>query len=150
MKIPFDLEGFPLLIKTDSTFGSDDEIFVELHDKEDENSFFYLKLRWSLSDIQFALENCINTWTDLPTQPPNDVDKTWMFTKTSTALNISCNGVELLNYVFSDSGNSDCVSYWSRDVGYIRFPEQDKASDQYLAQPTGTSNTQLPQISNLQ
>ena len=76
--------------------------------------------------------------TDLPVQPPDEVDKIWTIRKTATILSIECNGVEVLNYQFSDSSDSRCVSQWG---GYVEkkilFHLTDTASDSYRAMPTG-------------
>ena len=84
--------------------------------------------------IKYRINFC-NTWTDLPTQPPDEVDKIWTFNKTSTALIISCNGVEVLNYVFSDTSNDDCVPRWSRDVEKIQFAATSDTASDYYKQP---------------
>ena len=96
--IPFDLENTPLQIKTDSTTGSTDYIEVWLYDSNYIGRVF-VKFH---SPIQYHIDHC-QSWIDLPTQPPDDVNKIWTFTKTDTAFIISCNGVEVLSYVFSDS-----------------------------------------------
>eukprot|EP00116_Pleurobrachia_bachei_P010051 sb/3470313/ len=68
------------------------------------------------SSIQYIIQHCNwGNWTALPVQPGDEVDKTWTIRKTNTTLNIECNGVEVLNYQFSDSNDSDCeilVSDW--------------------------------------
>ena len=93
------------------------------------------------SPVQYFVGIC-TAWNTLPTQPPTDFDKTWTFTKTSTAFNISCNGVELLTYAFDDSG--DCLTTWSRDVEYIFFHfSYDSASDSYRTKISGKIYTGL-------
>ena len=87
--------------------------------------------------FKYWMGYCQPSWTPLSTQPPDDVDKTWTFTKTSTAFIISCNGVEVLNYVFSDSSESNCASKWSQDIVYVKFASYDEASDYYYKLPAG-------------
>eukprot|EP00116_Pleurobrachia_bachei_P006279 sb/3466541/ len=76
--------------------------------------------------------------TDLPVQPPVEVEKVWKFTKTETALIITCNNVEVLNYLFADSLDSSCVQKWGGDVvKEIKFDSgSDTASDFYRAEWT--------------
>ena len=128
--MPFDLEGTPLQIKTDSAAGSDDEIRVYMHDLQ---GTFITQFRVHFSTkMEYYVGSCMTYNTYFPTQPPDDVDKIWKFTKTSTAFIMSCNGVEVLNYVFSESSYGDCVQYWSRDVEKIKFhANSDTASDYY-------------------
>ena len=76
---------------------------------------------------------CNQGYTDLPVQPPVEVDKLWTITKTETALIITCNDVEVLNYLFADSSKSNCVTQWDRDVEQIMYHDGDKASDFYRA-----------------
>ena len=53
--------------------------------------------------MQFKLSaKCTDGWTDLPMQPPVEVDKTWTITKTDAAYIITCNDVEALNFLFTD------------------------------------------------
>ena len=68
----------------------------------------------------------------MPVQPPVEIDKIWMITKTETALIITCNGVEVLNYLFADSLDTNCGPTWGKDVEQILFSSpQDTASDFY-------------------
>ena len=140
--IPFDLESTPLQIKTDSTTGSDDEINVLLYEAGTKIiAGFYVKFSQTM---QYSIRYCSSiAWTDLPTQPPDDVDKIWTFTKTSTAFIISCNGVEVLNYVFSDSSNSDCVPNWSRDVEKIGFYTWNEFAPYYYIGPISKSGKKV-------
>ena len=60
-----------------------------------------------------------NNWTPFPVSLPTEQDKIWTFTKTPTSLKIECNGVEVLDYVFSESDKSSCVEMMSQDVETI-------------------------------
>ena len=129
--IPFDLESTSLQIKTNSADGSFDRVNVFTKDGQ-KSKFGTIAIQFS-SPIRYKVHPCSSeeSYTKyetlphvLPTQPPDDVEKIWTFTKTSTALIISCNGVEVLNYVFSDSSFSDCVPLWSRDTEYIYFNKE--------------------------
>ena len=85
----------------------------------------------SVQPMQYVISYCIS-WTDLPVQPPVEVEKTWTITKTDTAIIITCNNVEVLNYLFADSSNSNCVSLVrGGNVEKIRFNNGDTASDFY-------------------
>eukprot|EP00116_Pleurobrachia_bachei_P015852 sb/3476114/ len=72
------------------------------------------------SPIKFWMINCNSengnvesaNYEDFPVQPPDEVDKIWTFTKTDSALIVTCNGVEVLNYEFATSEFTDCVPKW--------------------------------------
>eukprot|EP00116_Pleurobrachia_bachei_P013957 sb/3474219/ len=73
---------------------------------------------------------------DLPVKPPVIAEKIWTITKTETTLIIRCNNVEVLNYLFADSFDTQCVTKFGGDVvGKIRFWKTDTASDFYRAVP---------------
>nr|AFK75462.1 putative secretory peptide-52 [Pleurobrachia bachei] len=130
--IPWDLEATRLQIKTDSTVGNFDWIMVNMYDK-DSSYIGNVALTFS-STMKYYIGSCTNSWTDLPVQPPVEVEKIWMITKTETAIIITCNNVEVLNYLFADSSNSKCVTRWGGDVvEEIQFHSWDNATDFYRA-----------------
>eukprot|EP00116_Pleurobrachia_bachei_P011118 sb/3471380/ len=139
--IPWDLEATPLQIKTDSTLGSTDEIRVGMYGKDGYISFVSVKFS---SAMQYYIGYCANSRKDLPVQPPGEVDKIWTITKTEPALIITCNDVEVLNYLFSDSSRSDCVPTWGGDVvEKIQFPSYDTASDFYRSERANCQKDEL-------
>eukprot|EP00116_Pleurobrachia_bachei_P007423 sb/3467685/ len=131
---PWDLEGTPLQIKTDSVAGSDEEVKMNTFEKD--GSFIASVFVKFSSPYQYKIGYC-NFETDLPVQPPEEVEKIWTFVKTDTAFIISCNDVEVLNYLFAiaDSPINNCVNRWSGDiVGMIQIDDDtDTASDFYRA-----------------
>ena len=132
--IPWDLEGTPLQIKTDSALDSDEEIGVVMYDKDGSFiSSFGVKFFSKTSTVRYYVSYCTSNMPDLPVQPPVEEDKIWTITKTETALIITCNGVEVLNYLFADSSDSKCVPAWGGDVEEIYFRLDDRASDFYRA-----------------
>ena len=91
------------------------------------------------SKIVFVIQDCTRGWETFPTQPGDEVDKIWTVQKTSTAFIIGCNGVEVLNYKFSDGFKSTCAARWEgKMVKKIMFDGGDRASDSYQQKlPTG-------------
>ena len=84
------------------------------------------------SPMQYKLDRCISTYTDLPVQPPVEVEKIWTITKTETAIIITCNNVEVLNFLLTDSVGINCVKLWGGNVvEQILFLSGDSASDLY-------------------
>ena len=90
----------------------------------------YDKVKSHILYMGFQYESTIAYWiqpctpgssrTSLPVQPMGKGEKIWTFTKTETAMIITCNGVDVLNYQFSDSSETNCVPELGRDVEYIR------------------------------
>ena len=130
----------PLQIKTNSIVGSNDRILV-FHYAPNMGFITGFGIKFT-SPVMYGLSYCAKDLV-LPVQPPDELDKIWTITNTSTSLIISCNGVELLNFVFSDSNDSKCVPQWSRKVGYLKFDNAGKASDYYRAKPTGKPGVNL-------
>ena len=127
-----DLEATPLQIKTDSALGSEEWIMMRMFDKGS-SYISTMGVRFS-STMNYAINDCFGGYTDLPMQPPVEADKIWTITKTETALIITCNDVEVVNYLFADSSNSNCAAKWGGDVvEQIKFHSVDKASDFYRA-----------------
>ncbi|KAL5250758.1 hypothetical protein ACHWQZ_G016485 [Mnemiopsis leidyi] len=131
-----DLETNPLEIKTDSTIGSGDSVYV----------WFYTSERDDVGDVsisfsstpQYNIYNCIYSETDFPVSPPSDVEKVWRITlnrNSGIRLLIHCNNVEVLNILMSDKTCSDYSwsTYWSKNVGKVWFYSSDTASDYYRA-----------------
>ena len=88
--------------------------------------------------MQYFIADCTgdgigrNGWINLPAETPTEAEKIWTITKTQTALNITCNDVEVVNYVFADSSESSCVRMWGGDIiEKIKFTVYDTASDFY-------------------
>eukprot|EP00116_Pleurobrachia_bachei_P010443 sb/3470705/ len=130
--IPWDMEGTPLQIKTDSKLGSDDQtISVRMADKDRKWSVL-MTVKFS-SPMQFAMGYCTSYLTDLSVQPPVEVEKVWTITKTEIALIITCNNVEVLNYLFADSLASKCatqylvsgICMWSCNLLFRNRPNQE-------------------------
>ena len=138
--IPWDLEATPLQIKTNTALDTREEIVFGMYGKEISNRLtrVYVLLT-ATAKGKFKIGGCTgNNFIDLPVQPPKEVDKIWTFTKTETSLSITCNDVEVVDYVFADSPKSNCVPHLGGDVEQIIFESfnadnYDTASDFYRA-----------------
>ena len=130
--INYDLENSPLLIKTDSELGSGDMVSVDFYTAEG-NLAGGVHLLFT-SSLKYWLSLCSGSFTDLPTDLPQEKNKVWKITSTrnpgATRLVITCNNEEVLNVVLSDTTctKSSWSTFWSRDVVKIRFSSGDKAS----------------------
>ena len=84
---------------------------------------------------QYYIVSCTSDYTDIPVDLPAAQDKIWTITKSATALTIECNDVVVVNYLYSDSSDDDCVTKLSQDVEKIWFHSTDTASDEYRQEP---------------
>ena len=132
-----DLETTPLEIKTDSTIGSGDEVYVNFC-TSGENWIGLVKISFS-STPQYYIYPCMhyNSYANFSVSLPTKIEKVWRIALDRTSgirLLIHCNNVEVVNILISDWSY-----YWSRTVGKIWiFPYDDTASDYYRAGQLGT------------
>ena len=145
--IDYDLEAYPLQIKTDSLTGSGDMVDLIVYTKDagslnDWRGYIYIKFSDPISYRAY----CTN-WQHLTTAP-NEKEKIWTLTKTSTNLIIDCNGVKVIDLNFQIAG---CATTWSKDVAKIAFwgsgPTMDTASDKYRR---ASSCDSLPDVAHLE
>ena len=136
--IDLNMEEYSLNIKTDSTLGSNDEVYVELFTSQgDYAGEFHL---FFSSTPQYYIGACSTADTTFPTNLPPANDKVWRVTLTRTSgirLVVHCNEEEVLNTMISDStcDDSDWNTNWSREMAKIKFSSVDTASDYYQPQP---------------
>ena len=137
-----DLETTPLEIKTDSTIGSGDYVYVYFLTSGREQ-VGYVTIRFS-STPQYYIGYCMYSYTNFPVSLPTEVEKVWRITlnrNSGIRLLIHCNNVEVLNFLISSNTcyYSSWSTRWSRTVGKIWFysPYSDTASDYYRAGQTG-------------
>ena len=138
MYIDYDIETYPLQIMTDSVVGSEDLIRMRFFNESEAGAGGF---RVKFADPpQYKIGWCSTDWVTFTNIPEEQV-RTWTITKTDTSVILACNGVEIVNYLFSESTTDDCVSYWSRDGVKMKFMSEiddiDTASDKYRAKPTG-------------
>ena len=136
--IEWDLESTPLEIRTNSVLGSNDLVRVRLYSGG--NIAGQVSLRFISTALQYNLNWCTLSETNLPVTAPSANDKVWRITLTKTAgvrVVIHCNDVEVLNTLISQATCVDIgwSTVWTRDVTTIMFLyDQDTASDYYRPQ----------------
>ena len=116
-----DLEATPLQVKADSMTGSGEHIKIWMVNKED--ALFVAGIRIKYSDpITFSVAGCGTTYTQFPKQLPSDQHKIWTFSKTELGMKIEVNGIEVLDYHYTES---QCGASWKRlkelNIHYIKF-----------------------------
>ena len=135
MYIEYDLEEHPLQIKTDSVVGSNEKVGVRLYTSE-EAYISRILLRFDATP-KLYINRCTSGSITFPVDLPTGQNKIWTITKTTTALKIECNDVVVLDYLYTEFINSDCVAKFSKDVEKIWFTSSDDASDEYRQEPIG-------------
>ena len=133
MFFDFDIETYPLQIRTNSTAGSGDLLYVQFDDADGKDAG---GVKISFEDPpQWALGYCMEAWKDFVLT--QELIQTWTIKKVygGGAVLISCNDEEVVNYLYAASNNSKCESKWSKEVSKIRFNPSDTASLEYRAKP---------------
>jgi len=136
--IGFDLESRPLQIVTDSVLGSDELLRVEFQPEEGLMGHG-LQVEFT-NPPQYKIGPCTTGWVTFSLSDTQT--RTWTITKTNNeAVSLSCNGVEIFNYLFSASSKDNCVERWTTDVVKMKFKSgssgTDTASDEYREKSTG-------------
>jgi hypothetical protein len=101
--INFDLDTNPLEIKTDSTIGSGDLVYVQFRNSQGEEAGG-LTIKFTSPPTHF-IDAC-RKWTNFPTDLPTARNKVWRITKSRISgirLIVHCNEREVLNVSLSDS-----------------------------------------------
>ena len=142
MEIDFDLEKFPLEIKTDSELGSEEKVRIKLISNAAEHKYAGGITFYFTSMLKYWLWECIlGDHPEFQTKVPTEVNKVWRITLSRTSgerrVVVHCNEVEVLNVVLSNStcGKDGWTLPWSKDVVKIKFEHDDTASDLYRPEP---------------
>ena len=137
-KINYDLDSFPLHIKTDSLAGSTENVSVQFFNAQG-NLAGAINIYFD-SPAQYRVYPCTNKHSDFPSSLPSVAEKNWRIALNKTIdirVLVQCNGVDVVNELISDSkcANPNWSKYWSRDVEKIVFQDTDTASDLYFSYP---------------
>ena len=130
--IDYDIETYPLQIMTDSVVGSEDLVWVQFY-TDDGSDSVGIDVKFT-DPPQYDIGYCTG-WITFTV--PEEQVRTWPITKTATSLIFACNGVEIYNYLFSESTDNQCLPQWSKDAAKIYFTSSDTASEEYRTQPSG-------------
>ena len=143
--IDCDLEAHPLQIKTDSEKGSNDYLTLVAYNRNatgtprfQYDGIGHIGIKFS-DPIKYLLKWCSSmafVYKNFTTPLLEEQHKVWTISKTSTNLNITCNGIGVLDFNFETALGGRCVSKWSQDVAKIVFWDRgsyddDTASNEY-------------------
>ena len=139
MFIDYELENYPLYIKTDNELGSKDRIRVHFQDVN-EHRVGGVAIEMTSSPTYYPID-CRLSGDGLPllTDLPSAAEKIWriMVTKNSEIrLLVHCNDVKVVDALISDSTcEKEEFVYWRQKVKKIKFHKYDTASDFYSSSP---------------
>ena len=129
-----DLETIPLEIKTNSTSGSGDQVWVDFYTAE-WSTAGRVQIRF-FSTPAYYISYCMYYYSNFPVSLPTEVEKVWRITlnrNSGIRLRIHCNNVEVLNFVMSSYRcDNHRYSYWSSKVGKIQFHRRYDTASKYF------------------
>ena len=131
--IPWNPDSDNITISTNSVAGSEEEVGVQFYDKDGKVAGG-VGIRF-FTQIKYWIELCAE-YPPIPVTLTTDTQKTWTITYNYTGKRVvlNCNGVEVLNFVLSNSAcaKSYWGDYWDRKPTQIKFASLwDSASDSY-------------------
>ena len=133
--IPWDTSSTDLIITTDSTAGSDEQVVVLFYNNGDRSGGIQIRF---FSTVQYHIWRCTQGQSlPFPITPPEEQDKTWRIRSYQQALTVWCNDVKVLDVTLSDDvcDDSSWRDYWERETTTIKFNPAHTASDQYCTTP---------------
>ena len=118
-------ESQELQIKTNSTLGSYDLIYVNLYDNEDTEEKGTIVIQFA-DTMMFFVRFCSYNHEPFDTEPPTEVEKTWRIWEKSdhSTLFIACNDVQVLTYVYHARAQyyaSTCDALSRADISGFQF-----------------------------
>ena len=135
--IEYDLETYPLQVKTTTQFEEKNKMSFVMLTVENErigSSDFAIMLQSGV--FWWYLKDCSGDFVGFTGNIPPEDNKIWTFTKTANSLKVECNELEVLNLVFSDKGQDCSQSADNKAAAKIQFWGIDTVSDSYRAKGT--------------
>ena len=125
------LQEVPLRIFTDTPWGTNAQLKLDFRSSRQVS-------------IEFNHRRCYvhycGSYTYFSQSSMDRSDNEWTFLKTSEALTIHLNGLEVVNLVF-DEHSIYCTRPWSQDITGFSFHGHDSASDYWQNAPSGQCTT---------
>ena len=122
--IPYDLESFPLHIKANTTIFQTTNVLIFFVTSY-HGIFVPDTLEISLLPDNLYYDIDCSNWTsrslitaNIPVQDTMEL----ILEKTSTSLTGFCNGVKIIDFVYSEHGKY-CVDFWTENMAWIRFKQ---------------------------
>ena len=130
--IDADLENEDILITSDSRLESGQRIKFFVFDQTSDVNIaaFWIEYR---DDYYYHVGKCSEPGKTFkfPISPTTENDKIWRISESKGSLEISCNGLKVLQYEFKKGHQDQCTVQWSKDAARIKFPNDDTASKTY-------------------
>ena len=128
------MENNHLLIKTDSSLGSNEVSKIFIYDRSSDVNIAAFWIVFGENYHTYHVGKCTEstTTTRFAEAAPSEINKTWKISKWSERLEVFCNDQKMLDYKFDEGAQSGCASQWGQEAARIKFPtEADTASDMY-------------------
>ena len=145
--IPFDAESSVLTLRTDSTLTDHESEMILVRfqsNSQDGNGLinYSTYFNFKFSSQPYIKVSCGGPSRVAVNNLPSADNRIWTFKKTTTFLEVKCDGVVIVNLQYStlDNGNKE---KWSFDSKNFLFGNWDTATDAYMTKTTpGNSKTQ--------
>ena len=102
--IDFDIDKYPLQLKTDSAIGSGDDIDVIFYESSETDVTDWTNVGnvWIVfSDpMTYKVYHCMNILKTFNVAVPEEINKIWEIVKTASDLRIICNSIEVAKIKF--------------------------------------------------
>ena len=128
----FDINLWPLQVKTDSKTGSGDVMwvrFVELNSHNGAGIWVTFDDPPTYDIGYFGQQNIKFT------MPSTNKNRIWTFSKRDNAVKLFCNGVEIFDYSFTESTLPNCKIQWNLNLAQIQFAENTNIVDRVDIRP---------------
>ncbi|KAL5261524.1 hypothetical protein ACHWQZ_G007290 [Mnemiopsis leidyi] len=130
LNIDISLDATPVQIRTDSTIGSDDIMWVRFVQESTDNGPG-VKIFFSDPPV-YNLGYCTEL-TEFSMSAESR--RFWTIRKENGKIKLECNGEVIFDIEYATSTTDDCKNMWSLEFGQMKFQEGDTASDSYRPYP---------------
>ena len=136
--VSINMPGEPLYIRTNSKENSKETVWIDFGGSGRYGRWFEINFGNNYGSVtSYFLTNCDNsqmyplvTRRQFINLPSND-NKYWMIAKELDRLNVHCNGVKVLEYMFATAEESVCAEIYGVQDTTIVFSTRDTATDFY-------------------
>ena len=97
--------------------------------------------------LQYMIGWC-SEWKTFPPHLPSEVDKIWKFSKDKETVVVTCNDIEVINFIASDESCDRWPNwryYWEKEPNRVKFTKHlDRASDEYRIKEPDSDWIRIP------
>ena len=134
----YTLNSNTLNIVTESITGGSDEVVFNLF--TDSGSWISV-IRWRFRNWVYNIRHCTPYYTQkFPVTPPTSVKKTWRITVSPDDIEIECNTLKVLHFIFNDTVRHDnlCTKKVKGKIATeVMFRKEDTATKMFTSKQVG-------------